>query len=110
MKWWERHKAKITGQVAGAEEIFWAMYDTRHAKNNKRITWYLRISGLVLIGSLVWAFWSHNWHTALYLLGVLHVHVFLNYRYKELVGMNNAANAARELEHTPHSVQGDEVE
>jgi len=101
MNWLTRYKAIIKGQVAGAEELFWAMYDTKHAKNNKRIALYLRLSGLALIIGLVWSLWSHNWLAALYVVGILHVHLFLNYRYKELVGMNNAANAAYELHKDP---------
>lgn len=89
MNWLERFKVKTDANTQVMEEWFWTHYDNQLAKNGTRLSWYLRFAGLLLIGAIIVCLIYRQWQMATMFACTLHLHLFLNYRYKQLMVVMN---------------------
>ena len=87
LNWFARLGIKTLGSVSAVEEMNLALQPVIQAKVNKKLVLYLRLAGFVFLTIAVWSLFAKRYDLALIAFGIVHIHLFLNYRYKELIGL-----------------------
>lgn len=99
LNWFARLGVKTLGSVSAVEEMHAAIAPMINAKVNKKLVLYLRLAGFAFLFIAVWSLMIKRYDLALIAFGIVHLHLFLNYRYKEMIGLWSSTQTTQ-LENT----------